>query len=315
MNTALATLPAATIPICTTDAILQAWLAGRNASTLAAYRADMVDFARFLHVSSEWAAAEALVRCDHGTANRVVLGYRASMTERGLSAATIGRRLAALRSMVKIARTIGRITWSLDVESPRSESYRDTRGPGPDGWKKLVGEAKADASTPDGKRDLALIRLMHDCGLRRGECVALDLVDVDEGTVAIVGKGHTEKTRVTLSRPAREALAAWLAVRGDEAGPLFVRLDRASGGGLQRLTGHSVGRMVRDLGKDAGLTRSVRAHGLRHQGITRALDLTGGDVRKVQRFSRHAKLETLMRYDDARRDDAGQLARLLGEDD
>jgi integrase/recombinase XerC len=48
--------------------------------------------------------------------------------------------------------------------------------------------------------------------------------------------------------------------------------------------------------------------------ITRALDLAHGDVRKVKRFSRHAKLETLLRYDDNRRDEAGAIAKLLGED-
>jgi integrase/recombinase XerC len=44
------------------------------------------------------------------------------------------------------------------------------------------------------------------------------------------------------------------------------------------------------------------------------LDLANGDVRKVKRFSRHAKLETLLRYDDNRRDEAGAIAKLLGED-
>jgi integrase/recombinase XerC len=72
--------------------------------------------------------------------------------------------------------------------------------------------------------------------------------------------------------------------------------------------------MVGALGRRAGLPRPARPHGLRHQGITRALDLFSGDVRKVQKFSRHATLETLLIYDDARRDDAGQIARALGND-
>jgi integrase/recombinase XerC len=219
--------------------------------------------------------------------------------------------------MVKVARQIGRISWALDVESPKSEPYRDTRGPGLDGWKKLLTEARRLATSPEGKRNLALVRLMHDLGLRRGECVGLDLVDVDldGGAVSIVGKGHTESIRLTLSRPALEALRDWIAARGDQAGALFTRLDRAAGNDLGRLTGDSVCVMVHALSRAAGLSREARPHGLRHQGITRALDLTGGDVRKVQRFSRHAKLETLMRYDDSRRDDAGGIANLLGEDE
>jgi integrase/recombinase XerC len=45
-----------------------------------------------------------------------------------------------------------------------------------------------------------------------------------------------------------------------------------------------------------------------------ALDLANGDVRKVRRFRRHAKLETLLRYDDNRVEEAGAIARMLGED-
>jgi integrase/recombinase XerC len=71
---------------------------------------------------------------------------------------------------------------------------------------------------------------------------------------------------------------------------------------------------VNELGAKSGLKRKVRAHGLRHQGITRALDLTNGNVRMVQGLSRHADPRTLMKYDDARRDDAGTLAQMLGND-
>ena len=39
-----------------------------------------------------------------------------------------------------------------------------------------------------------------------------------------------------------------------------------------------------------------------------------GDVRRVRHFSRHAKIEILLHYDDNRRDEAGAIARLLGED-
>ena len=46
--------------------------------------------------------------------------------------------------------------------------------------------------------------------------------------------------------------------------------------------------------------------------ITRALDLANGDVRKVKRFSRLAKLKTLLRYDDNRRDEAGAIAQAPG---
>jgi integrase/recombinase XerC len=66
---------------------------------------------------------------------------------------------------------------------------------------------------------------------------------------------------------------------------------------------------VGGLGTKAGLT--VRPHGLRHLAITSALDLTKGDVRAVQKFSRHRDMRVLNTYDDNRRDLAGDVARLV----
>lgn len=181
----------------------------------------------------------------------------------------------------------------------------------------MLTAAKQKVDTPKGKRDLALIRLMHDLGLRRGEVVTLDLADVDPeaGTVAILGKGKSEKINLTLNPPTAAALDDWIAARGDWPGPLFVRLDRAAGPGHPgRLDAGNVARISHGLGRLAGVARGTNPHGLRHQGITRALDLAQGDVRRVRRFSRHAKMETLLKYDDNRKDEAGAIARMLGED-
>ncbi len=297
--------------------LLEAFLAGRRPTTLRAYAKDLADFAAYLGLPTASAAVQALVAGTAGRANRWALDYRAHLTGRDLAPATIARRLAALRSVVKLARTLGRVAWAIDIPSPRAEAYRDTRGPGLAGWKSLLAAARERATTPKGKRDLALVRLMHDLGLRRGEVVALDLADLDleAGTVAIVGKGKSEKTNVTLNAPTTAALADWVAARGEWPGPLFVRLDRAAGPGHPtRLDAGNAARASKALGLRAGLARGTNPHGLRHQGITRALDLANGDVRKVKRFSRHAKLETLLRYDDNRRDEAGAIAKLLGED-
>lgn len=297
--------------------LLGAFLAGRKPATLRAYRKDLNDFAAFLGVQDAGEAVELLVAGSAGQANALTLGYRAHLTDRRLAPATVARRVAALRSVVKLARTLGRITWAVDIPSPRAEAYRDTRGPGLDGWRAMLAAATERATTPKGKRDLALLRLMHDLGLRRGEVAALDLADLDlaAGTVAVVAKGKAEKSPLTLNPPAAAALADWVAARGDWPGPLFVRLDRAAGPGRPgRLGPGNVARVSHALGRRAGVPRGTNPHGLRHQGITRALDLARGDVRKVRRFSRHAKLETLLRYDDNRADEAGAVARMLGED-
>jgi integrase/recombinase XerC len=91
-----------------------------------------------------------------------------------------------------------------------------------------------------------------------------------------------------------------------EGGPLFRSFNRARKSGCP-LSGTGLYLVVRDLGRRTGLR--VWPHALRHASITEALDLTGGDVRAVQRFSRHRDVRVLQRYDDCRRDLAGEVAR------
>jgi integrase/recombinase XerC len=301
--------------------IITAWLDGRTATTLKAYTFDLGDFARFLEAPGPAAAVEMFLMGGSGLANRLALSYRADMLRRKLASATIARRLAALRSMVKIARQLGRIEWTLDVDSPKVKPYRDTRGPGRPGFQSMHERAVELArASKEGKRDLALILLLHDLGMRRGEAVAMDLDslsldDGEYGAIRIVGKGDREETTLTLNDRIRDALRAWVVARGTGPGPLFIRLDHAAGDGFERLSGDAVNRMVKTLGRRAGLDRQTRAHGLRHQGITRALDETSGDLRSAQKFSRHVKPETLMHYDDNREDVAGDIARKIGRGD
>ena len=288
--------------------LVAAFLAGRNERTLRAYRMDLESFRVFVGADTAEAAGRSLLGQGHGHANALVLGYRASMIERGLQAATVNRRLAAVRSLVKLARTLGLVSWSLEVENLKSQSYRDTRGPGRQGFRDLMDEA-ARRTDPKAIRDRAALRLLHDLALRRAEVVALDLADVDleSGSITIIGKGRTQKERLTVPSQTKAALFAWIAARGAEPGPLFTNFDHAGKGG--RLTGTGLYMVVRALGKKVGL--AVRPHGLRHAGITQALDLTNGNVRMVQRYSRHRDIRVLSTYDDNRMDLAGDVACLV----
>lgn len=309
MNTALVPMTPAPVERANKAAALVAsFLAGRNERTLRAYRADLEDFRSFLKAEDADEAARILLSGGHGGANALVLAYRADLLDRKLQAATINRRLAAVRSLVKLARTLGMVPWSLEVENLKAQAYRDTRGPGRQGFRRLLEEA---GSRTDGKalRDGAVLRLLHDLALRRAEVVGLDLADADleAGTVTILGKGRTQKERLSLPEPTKAALAAWIGARGTEPGPLFRNFDRAGKG--ERLTGTGLYLVVRGLGKKAGLT--VRPHGLRHAGITEALDLTNGNTRAVQKYSRHRDVRILNLYDDNRTDLGGDVARLV----
>jgi integrase/recombinase XerC len=126
------------------------------------------------------------------------------------------------------------------------------------------------------------------------------------------GKGQ-QKEAVTLSRPTVEALLAWLQARRclDRTQPLFIALDRASYG--HRLTGTAIYKLVGAVAVAAGVSKKLSPHRIRHSGITAALDATGGDVRKVQKLSRHADLNTLMIYDDNRANVQGEISDLLAD--
>ena len=305
--------------------LIEAFLAGRKSTTHRAYESDLRDFAAWSGHPTPQAAADWLFGLTAGEANHAVLAYRAELAERQLSAATVARRIGTLRSMSKVARLIGVCSWSLEVEAPTVEPYRDTTGPGGDGFRSMlrVARAEADHGGRRERRDLALLRVLHDMGLRRAEASGLDLVDIErteDGTALwIHGKGRADRERFTLPAPTAAVLRDWLEIRGGDPGAVFVRLDLGGGparaNGTARLSGEMIRRIIRDLGTRAGLSKPVRPHGIRHRAITRALDLTGGDIRAVAKFSRHRNLQTLVRYDDARRDTGGEVAALVADVD
>lgn len=292
-------------------AIIQAWLQGRNPLTLAAYRADLEALRVFLNMPTVDKAAAYLMENGPGHANHLAGAFRAYLLEQqALAPATVNRRLAALRSLVRVAGMLGKVTWRLDVPAVRSESYRETSGPGRDVVWQIIADLNRKAD-PISRRNLALVRCLYDLGLRRGEAVALDVADLnlEAGTVKVKGKGRTEKTPLTLPHSTAAALSAWLAVRGSSSGPLFTALSYNARG--QRLTGRGVACIMRRLGEPQGV--HLRPHGIRHTAITDALDATNGDVRAVQRFSRHKSLAILSRYDDNRQDLGGEVARMIAD--
>ena len=289
------------LPAKTTDAaeLVETLLGTVGPRTVEAYRDDLTRLAAFCGGSLDGLLAGGAL-----DGNRTIAEFRKQMIADGRAAATINRRLSAIRSLVTMARALGLLNWSIAIPGVRQVSYRDTRGPdaGELGSLFQIARARTDAK---GVRDLAILRLLFDLGLRREEVVELDLEHVVDGAVLVRGKGHHDRDRMTTPAATVAAIAAWIQVRGDAAGPLFHPLDSNSKAGA-RLTASGLYKMIRRLGDRAGVR--ARPHGLRHAAITTALDLTSGDVRAVQKFSRHAKVDTVIRYDDNRRDLAGDVA-------
>jgi integrase/recombinase XerC len=293
-------------------ALVTAFLSGKSPRTIEAYRRDLEDFTAFTGAGSGETAARVLLANGHGEANALALAYKSHLLDEGLSPATINRRLAALRSLVSMARTLGLIPWTLEVANVKSKAYRDTRGPGANGVRLLLDQVQGGSLKAS--RDRAMIWLLYDPALRRAEVVSLDLEDVDleRCTVSVVGKGRSEKELLTLPEPTRNALSAWVSARGQEPGPLFTNVDRAGKG--ERLTGTSLYRAIRGYGEKAGL--KVWPHGIRHSGITQAVKLAqakGYGLEVVQDFSRHMDIRTLMVYRDRERNFQGEIAALVAE--
>jgi integrase/recombinase XerC len=291
--------------------LVKSFLEGRSASTIKAYSKDLADFATFLGVESTEDAAAQLLAASPGQANEIALNYRNTLLDsRKLVPATVNRRLAALRSLVKLARTLGMVNWNIEIEGVDADPYRDTRGPGNESVRKMrqLLENREDAK---GIRDRAILRLLYDRALRRGEVCSLDRKHFDgEQGLHVLGKGRKTREWISLPAATKSALLAWIDVRGDEPGPLFTALDTKNRG--HRLTGSAIYAIVRGLGKQIGI--KARPHGLRHTAITTALEKTNGNIRTVQAFSRHADPRTVGRYDDNRRDVAGEIADLVSEE-
>lgn len=296
--------------------IVDEFLRGRTETTLAAYRADMQAFAEYLHVPDTNDAARLFLSFGPARGNSLVLDYRNHMKESGLQHSTINGRLSTLRSLTKLARMRGLINWSLEVENLKSRAYRDTKGPRESGFRRLQTQAE-QRTDAKGMRDYAILLLLHDLGLRRGEVCRLDLEDVDlvNGTLWGLGKGQDQKQSLTLPKRTVDALRTWTEARGNQPGPLFINFHRCDAIAGTRLTTTSLYRVIRRLGADSGLR--VKPHGLRHTAIStavqRASEVGITDMSKILHFSRHKNLKTLQCYIDSHENFQGRLAEAVAK--
>jgi integrase/recombinase XerC len=252
-----------------------------SAHTLRSYRSDLTDFQRFL--------------ADRGVAGltaadgRAVRGWLAALHARGLDPASIGRKLAALRSCCRflVRRGVMERNHARDVRGPRQPRKLVSFLPIDEATQLVEGRAVAGASRP---RDVAILELLYASGLRVSELSGLDVEALDRAERAVrdLGKGRKERI-VPYGEHASRALEAWLAARGEHPGPLFTS-PRG-----RRLTVRAIYAIVRRSARAAGITRPVSPHTLRHTFATHLLD-NGADLRSVQELLGHQSLSTTQVY-------------------
>ncbi|MEI6328574.1 MAG: tyrosine-type recombinase/integrase [Pseudanabaena sp. ELA645] len=288
----------------------------RSLNTRRAYEKDLHYFflAAYGQKPTESVIAEFL-QLGRFEAIALALRYKSDLIAKGLKEATINRRLSALKSLVNFAAKLGKCGWNLDdIQTETVQSYRDTSGIKPDGIRKML--LQIDRSSDKGKRDFAILRLLWDNALRRNEVVSTNIGDFDfEGrSLQILGKGRgSQKSLISLSMGTTNAIQDWLSQNEtrDPKHPLFTALDRGHRG--HRLTGTAIYQIVDQLAKEVEISKQMSPHRIRHSAITAALEATNGNVRKVQKLSRHKKLDTLMLYDDNRTNMQGEVSDLLGD--
>jgi integrase/recombinase XerC len=254
---------------------------GASPHTLRSYATDLTEFTRFLAAEK----IDGLAAAD----TRAVRAYLALLHRRGLSKATIARKLAAVRSCFRFLGRRGalEVNPARQVRSPRLGRRLPSFLPKDEATQLLD---TAPEPTAAGARDRALLELLYASGLRVAEGCGLDLDDLDEArrTVRVLGKGDKERV-VPVGETALEALDAYLAIRGRQRGPLFLN---ARGG---RLTPRSVHRIVKRLARRAGISQRVTPHTLRHSFATHMLG-EGADLRLIQELLGHSRLSTTQRY-------------------
>jgi integrase/recombinase XerD len=267
---------------------------GAAARTLAAYRADLDDFAGFLRGAPiEAADAETLRR------------YLARLDAAGMAPRTAARRLSALRQFHKFLFAEG-----VRADDPTSTLDSPRLGrPLP----KVLAAAEVEAliaaagrrKEPEKSRLLCLLELLYGAGLRVSEFVALPLAAAtrDARFLVVRGKGGKERL-VPLSPPAQEALAAWKQVRGD----IRSRYLFPSRGKEGHLTRQRCFQILKALAVEAGIDPTrLSPHVLRHAFATHLLD-GGADLRSVQAMLGHADVATTQIYTHVQ---AGRLRTLV----
>jgi integrase/recombinase XerD len=266
---------------------------GLSGNTIAAYRRDLARYATFLRSNgvrdarrANAATVASFVARLSSSTYRDGRHYRATSVVRALSSIRSFHRFLVREGEAEHNPAAGVVRPRLPRALPRPISVQDVA--------RIL--ATSDDVTPAGLRDRAVLETLYAAGLRISELVGLDVDDVDleEGSVRVLGKGGKERD-VPLGRAACEALDAYL-TRGRPA--LATSTSRAAlflnrrGG---RLTRQGAAGILAAHVAHAGIETRVTPHTLRHSFATHLLE-GGADVRVVQELLGHASVATTQVY-------------------
>ena len=275
------------------------WLEdGLSRNTLSSYRLDLTQFAAWL----DKARVKALLAAAHAD----VLAYLAHRVAGKAKATSTSRLLSSLKRFYQYELRQGRIARdpTLNIDSPKL----------PRGLPKTLTEqdvekllAAPDVADPLGLRDRTMLETLYASGLRVSELVTLKVAQVsqDMGVVRVVGKGAKERLV-----PLGEEALSWLKRYLKEARPQILQQRAADAifvtGRGAAMTRQSFWHLLKRYSTQAGLTKPISPHTLRHAFATHLLN-HGADLRVVQLLLGHSDISTTQIYTHVARERLKQL--------
>lgn len=224
----------------------------------------------------------------------LLLRFVGELARAELSPRSQARRLVAVRGLFRFLREEGRI----DVDPAQALRLPKL----PRSLPELLSRAEVEAllaapgvGGPLALRDTALLELLYATGCRISEALdlTLDRLHLDRAIVRLTGKGDKQRL-VPIGAPAIAALRAWIEVGRPELIRGAVRWLFVNQRGA-RLSRQGFFLKLQQYALQAGITRAVSPHKLRHSFATHLLE-SGCDLRSIQRMLGHASLSTTQRY-------------------
>lgn len=268
------------------------FLSRKSANTQAAHADALNTFSVYLAKLGVTCSGDDLqtsAQCWAGVTHGIVAGFVGFMRNEGYAIATINNRLSVLRTYVKLTMTAGVITSDDYIRIAAVRGYSVKEGKRMNSTREVtrVSDKKETAnvltveqlrnlrnqpSTPQGKRDAVMIRLMSDLGLRVGEVVSLTIeaINLEANTITFyrekVSKVQTHRLTNGLLMAMREYITA-LNATGITSGALIratVKSGRLTEGAMSRQT---MNQRVQTLGAAIGVD-TLSPHDLRHTWAT-----------------------------------------------
>lgn len=261
---------------------------GLSANTRQAYERDLRLFCKTLGFKN----SDALVN----VSREQITGYMTQLKEKGLAAATIARKLAAIKAFYRFMTAEGYMDANpAEVVEAGTKGIKLPRVLSEDEVVRILNQP--DITTAEGFRDRTMLEVLYATGMRVSELINLTLERVDLNMKYIIAFGKGSKERIVpLGSVAAEFLQQYL----EKVRPKLTHEDRNTNIVFLAFGGHELTRqrfwqIIRAYGRKANINKALTPHILRHSFATHLLD-NGADLRSVQELLGHSDISTTQIY-------------------